>query len=321
VHAALLGLVFTALHTGPVDCPAGNCGVPIYQPPPAPAGIVVEKLAEPPEVNLRAQGELKQQNCQPCAPTYVTPSHVVPTYVMPNHVIPHRVQPVITPSVRPSSPPVIIPVNFPSIAAPSSPPAKKSYQLALFVGNDSQSQQLLQWFDRDPQLVHLRSKCEFQVYTASNTLYRARFAEIVPVSQFPVVLFQDSTGGHIHAAGRTMIPGTAAELYGDLRQGYGLYQQARQAQKTGAIKAAGYSWDDSITPTMSLYSQDCPDGICPTEPSDRWRPGSRVRDTLFDEARDTRDAFIRASANELATIALCVIAVLLLGFILIKRGV
>jgi hypothetical protein len=295
--------------------------VPVYQPPVS-APATVEKLTEPPEVNLRAQGELKQQNCQPCPPTYVTPSRVVPTYVTPSRVVPHYVQPtVVTPTIRPSAPPVFIPVRSPSIAAPSQPPPKKNYQLALFVGNDPQSQQLLQWFDRDPQLVRLRSKCEFQVYTANNTLYRTRFAEIVPASQFPVVLFQDSTGGHVHAAGRTMIPRTAEELYSDLRQGYDLYQQAQQAQRTGAIKATGYSWDDSITPTMSLFTQDCPDGVCPVDPPDRWRPGSRVRDTLFDEVRDRRDAFIRASANELATIALFVIAVLLLGFILIKRGV
>ena len=42
-------------------------------------------------------------------------------------------------------------------------------------------------------------------YTSNNAIYRGRFAEIVPADQFAVVLFQDSTGGHVHAAGRSMI--------------------------------------------------------------------------------------------------------------------
>ena len=119
----------------------------------------------------------------------------------------------------------------------------------------------------------------------ATALYRTRFAEIVPADQFPVVLFQDSSGGHVHAAGRSMIPTTPDELYSDLRQGYELYQQTRQAQKTGALKTRGYSWDEAISPTMYLSLEDCPDGYCPVEPTDTWRPGDRVRDLLFDEVR------------------------------------
>ncbi len=123
-----------------------------------------------------------------------------------------------------------------------------------------------------------------------------------------------------------MLPGTAAELFADLRQGHKLYQQTRQAQKTGALKTRGYSWDDAISPKLQLTSEDCPDGYCPVEPSDRWRPtdrdsdGDRVRDLLFDRNRDSRNALLWASAGELATLALIVLAVILLGFILIKRG-
>jgi len=57
---------------------------------------------------------------------------------------------------------------------------------------------------------------------------------IVPTNQFAVVLFQDSTGGHIHAAGHTMMSTTPRGLYSDLRNGYELYLQAKQAQLTGA---------------------------------------------------------------------------------------
>ena len=117
-----------------------------------------------------------------------------------------------------------------------------------------------------------------------------------------------------------MIPSTAAELYSDLRQGYELYKQAQQAQKTGALKTRGYSWDEAISPAMYLSLEDCPDGYCPTEPSDNWKPGNRVRDLLFDGVRDTRDAMLWASAGELATIGMIGVAVILLGFILIRRG-
>ena len=117
-----------------------------------------------------------------------------------------------------------------------------------------------------------------------------------------------------------MIPRTSDELYSDLRQGFQLYQQTREAEKTGALKTKGYSWDDAISPTMYLSPEDCPDGYCPVEPTDTWKPGDRVRDLLFDEVRDNRNAFLWASAGELATLALIVVAVILIGFILIKRG-
>ena len=343
LHAVLLGLVFASLQSEPTDCPAaGGCGFPIYDPP-APMGAVVEKLPEPPEVNLQAQGELKQQYCPPCNSPSQTGSRLLPRVV--NRTVVHRTasspQPAnstaapaakptggmvgATPATNPVTPPrspfVTAPAGNSTIVAPSQTPPKKDYQLALFVGSDAQSKRLVEWFDNDPELARLRVNCEFQVYTAGNPLYQTRFKEIVPADQFPVVLFQDSTGGHIHAAGRAMIPTSATELHADLQHGYELYHQAMQAQKTGAIKERGYSWDDTITPTMSLFSQDCPVGYCPVEPQDRWRPGSRVRDTLFDGVRDSRNAFIRASANELATIALSVIAVLLLGFILFKKGI
>lgn len=39
---------------------------------------------------------------------------------------------------------------------------------------------------------------------------------------------------------------------------------------------------------MQLSSEDCPDGYCPVEPSDRWRPFDRDldRDRLFDRDSD-----------------------------------
>jgi hypothetical protein len=330
VHAILLGVVLTTVHYKPVQAqPQQRWSVPSYQPS-VPSVGAIEKLEEPQSVNLQAQGEIKQQirKCPPnCLPQRVYPAPVV---VQPTIVQPTVVTPTVTPTV---APPVLATPNFadasqPSkeplvvtpVSNPASPPPKKSYQIALFVNADATSQRLQEWFTQNKQLAALKESCEFQVYTSTNAIYKTRYADIVPAEQFPVVLFQDSTGGHIHAAGRSMIPSTAEELYSDLRHGYLLYKQAKQAQKTGAVKTKGYSWDDAITPTLYLSAEDCPDGYCPTPPSEDRRPLDRVRD-LFDGAKDTRNALMWLSAGEIATVALIGIAAVLLVFILIKRGI
>ncbi|KAA5541519.1 hypothetical protein FYK55_18350 [Roseiconus nitratireducens] len=315
LHAVMLGTICVALHEEPEGqpCRCETWDLPSASPAPT-VGRQVERLPEPPNVNLGAQSELKQQTTYcplPCPPT------TQPTIVQPYRVVPS------TPTV--TQPIVITPTSNPSVPSVAPEPTPKRYQLALFVNGDAKSQQLLDWFDRDKNLVNLKSKCAFQVYTENNALYRTRFADIVPVSQFPVVLFQDASGGHVHAAGHTMLPSTPRELYDDLRHGYELYQQTREAQRTGALKSRGYSWDSAINPTMQLSPEDCPDGYCPIEPKEpSWRPFDRdrdgERDRLFDRDTSSRNALIWAGAGELATLALIFVAVLLLGFILIKRG-
>src|SRR6056297_3226445 len=327
VHAALLGAVFTVLHQTPPPCTEDCWQLPPSKPA-TPVGRKIERLTEPATVNLEAQGELKQQSgyCPPCPPNarpVIRPYRVVPT----TPAVP------ATPSIpspripAPTAPAPIIVTPASTGSPPSTTPetAKKRYQIALFVGNDAKSSQLIDWFDTDPDLAKLKSKCAFQVYTETNAIYRTRFADIVPASQFPVVLFQDASGGHVHAAGHTMLPATAGELYDDLHHGFELYQQTRQAQRTGALKSRGYSWDAAISPTMQLSAEDCPDGYCPIEPADTtWRPFDRDRnddrDLLFDRDVGGRNALIWAGAGEMATLALIFVAVLLLGFILIKRG-
>ncbi|MEO1617634.1 MAG: hypothetical protein AAFV88_17420 [Planctomycetota bacterium] len=317
LHAVMLGSVFTALHR----TPAADTSESWQLPPPQPTSEVgsrIQQLPQPSRVNLEAQGELKQQSgyCPPCPPNTIPASE-------PYRIVqPYRVVPT-APTVP--APIIVTPASSSTRPATSPEQAKNRYQIALFVASDAKSQRLLDWFNTDPNLVKLKSKCAFQVYTESNALYRTRYADIVPATQFPVVLFQDSTGGHVHAAGHTMLPSTARELFDDLRHGYELYQQTRQAQRTGALKTRGYSWDAAISPTMQLSSEDCPDGYCPIEPVDNtWRPFDRDRDgdrdRLFDRDSSGRNALIWAGAGELATLALIFVAVLLLGFILIKRG-
>lgn len=326
LHAILLGVVFTALHNKPSQPqPEQSWTVPNYRPA-TPSVGAIEKLQEPQSVNLQAQGEIKQQiqDCPPnCLPQRVYPAPVVvqPTILQPRVVTPTLAPPMPTaPNFTNTQEPTKEPLVVKPASSPASPPPKKTYQIALFVNSDSTSQKLQDWFTQNKQLASLKESCEFQVYTANNPIYKTRYADIVPAEQFPVVLFQDATGGHIHAAGRSMIPSSPEELYSDLKHGFTLYKQAKEAQKTGAVKAKGYSWDDAITPTLYLSAEDCPDGYCPTPPSEDRRPLDRVRD-LFDGAKDTRNALMWLSAGEIATVALIGIAAVLLVFILVKRGI
>ncbi len=262
VHAILLGVVFTTVHYKPVQAQPSNAGGTQLSTI-LPSVGTIEKLQEPQSVNLQAQGEIKQQirNCPPnCLPQRVYPAPVV---VQPTIVQPTVVTPTVTPTVAPPVP--ATPTSWThrsqqraagcyASLKPCFPPPKKSYQIALFVNADATSQRLQEWFTQNKQLAALKESCEFQVYTSTNAIYKTRYADIVPAEQFPVVLFQDSTGGHIHAAGRSMIPSTAEELYSDLRHGYLLYKQAKQAQKTGAVKTKGYS-GTMRSPQRSIYRQ------------------------------------------------------------------
>lgn len=335
VHAAIL--VFAAFASQPKQSESQNSWtVPkaYLQQDTRPYGSIqlsVEKLDEPASVNLSAQNELKQQGCTTCVPSVSRPLYINGERVV--HIGPTR--PAVNPAPKPTKQPtkqpdeLFIAPTIPTIPAVNTVsntvdrPTKKSYQLSLFVNGDSQSEELLYWFGSQPQLVQLRSMSEVQVYTPENALYQTRFSDIVPVDQFPVVLFTDSTGGHIHAAGRTMIPATANELWEDLRTGQQLWRQAKEGtiKNTGAIKSKGYSWDENILPSMQLHA-DCPDGNCP-DPDTSWRPFDRVRPdggggSLFD--KPLQNAFVWANGGELATMGLMVLAAFLVFYILIKRG-
>lgn len=260
-----------------------------------PPAMQVGRLAEPVHVNKAAQGELKQQNgaCQPYR--IVGPTVVYPTQTRPKTPA--------TTAVKPKD--------------------KKLYQLALFLDGSERSRVVKLWFDKHAGLVQMRKGCSFQTYTSGNAIYKSRFADVVPVNHFPAVLFLDANGGHIHAAGGPMLPSTADGMLSDLKAGFQLYHQARNAPKTGALRGAeeeskGYNWDANVRPDMRL--SDCPDGNCPNDTTtDLWRPGQRVRDVLFGPDTVPRNALMWFSQTEILTSALVVIALVLLGWILWKR--
>jgi hypothetical protein len=255
----------------------------------------------PPSVNLSAQGELKQQQCNNCNPFHLRPGETL------LHVGP--VQPATRPTVAPPDPLAqpLPPSVLTLTDAQNTKPAAKQYQLLLFLDASYQATNLKAWFSSNQELTALRQRSETQVYTPDNLLYRQRFAAVVPPEQFPAVILQDANGGHIHAAGKSMIPHTAELLVADLRKSYELYKQAKQGQMqaTGAIRETGYRWDDGIHPAMRLYSDDeCgPDGCNPPEPRQPWRPLDRDGDGLFNR-REPANALVWMNSQEIWTIGL-----------------
>jgi predicted RecA/RadA family phage recombinase len=323
VHAVMLAALCVGVRHGAKlqmqDAPTDNLVLP-RRPYRSIGDEELQKFAEPPTVNYSAQHELKQQCPGGQCPTRV-PSR--PTNSNPFNLAPGERLVDVGPIVTVPSQPIITPVKYPLQPAQNvgTPTPAKSYQVLLFLDSSQQAVALQNWFDQDPELLKLRAKSSFQVYTANNSLYRTRFANVVPTSQFPAVLVQDATGGHIHAAGKSMIPATPQELVSDITAGYQLYKQAKQGtmQATGAIRTAGYSWDDQINPAMRLSSDNCGPGGCPPQ-SDPWYPGKKVND-LFDrvDGKNPLEALFWGNPSDLATIAVYGAAALLLVFVIARR--
>ncbi len=241
IHAILLGLVFAVLHDRPTHAVHEQTWtVPSYHPS-APSSTAIQRLQEPQSVNLQAQGEIKQQirNCTPnCQPQVVNPApiNVQPPAVRPN-VLPNTVPATVTqPNFSTATPAPATPSVTPA-SAPATPPPKRPTSWR-FVGNDATSKSLQRWFVENKQLVALKESCEFQVYTADNAIYKTRFADLVPPSQFPVVLFQDETGGHVHAAGRSMIPALPKSCSRTSSMAT-RFTTRRSKLKSGAVKTRG----------------------------------------------------------------------------------
>jgi hypothetical protein len=219
-------------------------------------------------------------------------------------------------SLNPVSSPVSIDVQNP----------EPRYQLAIFVNNQEAAKSLQSWFKTHSGLATLKRACAFLVYTADNPLYVARYAGIVPASNFPAVLFLKPDGGHIYASGGPMLPRSADQLYSDMKEAYRLSASVESAPVTavdsGAIKNTGYNWDQSISPEMQLIQyQGCPDGNCPDDNSQIWRPGQRVRDIFGpkdDGIFDLKNAILWTSSSEIVTLGLLIL-VGLLGFAIWRK--
>lgn len=319
IHAAACAVLCLGMRPAKKPEPA-PWNVPQYCEPNCypPVSASPQKLEQPQSVNLAAQGELKQQSgCIDCPPIVVRPGERVVRVGPARPVVPSS-----SPTLAPPDP-LLTPNSYPpsvlvNDAVSSRPPAKQ-YQLLLFLDRSSQSQQIHEWFSNNRELFTLRSKSEFQIYTQDNALYRQRYARLVPPEQFPAIVLQDASGGHIHACGKSMIPSTPEQLVSDMRTGFTLYKQAKQGsmQATGAMKATGYSWDDQINPQMRLQSgDDCgPDGC----PPDRWRPFDRDGGGLFDGVGPSgAEALLWANAGDMVIMGLVLVGLVAVVIILSK---
>jgi hypothetical protein len=341
-HVVLLGAACYVGHQGVPAEPVPQWTPPTYQPY-YPQGNFQSQCVpsvESAPVNLSAQGELKQgelkqaspaaspqliEQCAPCNQRPVaqpTWSNSNPFNLAPGERL-LSVDPIVTTPTYgfdygfPASQRVTYPAYGGSTVADR--PAAKKFQVLLFLDSSPRSQVLHNWFQTDPKLAGLRAQADFQVYTGNSPLYRTRYHQLVPADQFPVCLVQDATGGHIHAAGKQMIPTSANELVSDIATAYELYKEAKQGviQQTGALKTAGYSWDDNISPSMRLQASDCVGPLCPPSQPDPFagglfRPDNRVNNNPL-------QALFWGSPNDLATIFVFGLAALLLVFIMARR--
>jgi len=177
------------------------------------------------------------------------------------------------PQPQPRQPTPSQPTPKPTASTPVSKPTTPKYSLSLFViAGDRTSQQLADWFATDPRLKKLASGCNYQIYTRDNPLYKARFASMVPTESFPAVLFQDPSGGHVHAANGDSVSTSASQLGDDLEAAYRLQKQIVTTLPSGPppIQSAG-----TLSSLSNNSGPNCPDGNCPEpERAPFWRrPG------------------------------------------------
>lgn len=181
-------------------------------------------------VNAAARDEIKKQICIPCVVAQSTPTQQAPSKPLPNIQLKQE----------------------------------NKANLDVFVGNDAQSQQILKWFNADPDLVKLKTSVNYQAYGAGNSLYKTRYASIIPESMFPAIVFTRPDGGHIHLASRDQIPSTPRALFEDLKQSFQLMQSVYSPTPKQSVEEVAIE-----------SSADCPDGNCPLpniDPSANRKP-------------------------------------------------
>lgn len=144
-----------------------------------------------------------------------------------------------------------------------SKPTGGRYSVSLFVGTDRRSQEFLEWWNTDSNLQALRSQVDFQSYTKDNPLYKARYMDLVPVADFPAVIFADPRGGHIYAAGGASLPTSRTTLYSEIHDAYGIHERLQQQS----------------TDSDPIQAEDCPDGNC--KPPSRTPFVNPERERLF----------------------------------------
>lgn len=238
----------------------------------------------------KTQGVRSQAGpCFPCQQPQIVqqPYYVAPyTYTQP-----------YTPTPSPAPTPLAMPR-----------PSNKPHKLALFVNGSQKSNAVLQWFSRNPELAALKNFCEFQLYSPNDTLYRTRYAQIVPVDAMPAVIWMYQPPGDVDGkqAAQVAAVGGAdisndAQLVADLRKGYAFFQDVKNSTASQPsmypyqlqpARSESQFWGQFAAPTLLLNQASMDDGYgnnppcvgpnCPTpnqppllQPDDGgrdWRP-------------------------------------------------
>ncbi len=300
---------------------SSNISVPDYPKISAPAGGVNLPALHEEKQGLfaRQRSETKGQGvqqagpCLPCQGQVYRPS--VPQYSVP-----------YVPSYVPA--PIASPQPNTSILKPSKP-----LKLALFVDGSPKSQAVLNWFSTNPELAGLKQSCEYTVYSPNDTLYRQRYAHIVPVQAMPAILWSYQPDGDVNQKKAANIFATGGDLLqsdrqlvADMRQAYANHLQVRQAPVAQAIThpQSQFSLSQFAAPTLLLnqasYDQDCPGGQCdqrmPPSNDEQWHPFANRRPEVQGPFRDLASMSIETMA---AVVIVIVAAAVGLTIVLMRK--
>lgn len=122
--------------------------------------------------------------------------------------------------------PRVVPKVQPTTVAATSKPVKPRYSITFFVRhNETRSQNLIAWVNNDPTLNKWKNSANFHIYAPGNELYKARFANVVPVDYFPAVLVTAPDGGHVYFSSQSNIPSTPRGLAEGIIEAVNLHKQ------------------------------------------------------------------------------------------------
>lgn len=209
-----------------------------------PGGVSYDELRNAPlntqPINEKASREIKRQEpyCPPCDEVRSGNGNLLPFV--------NYAPRVITQAGQASQPPQPTQQQPNLTATPTTP----KHSLAVFVGTDAASNQLLDWVNRDPQLSELRKGVNFQAYTKDNPLYKERWSAVIPADQFPAIVFADPRGGHVYVAGASSLPTSARSLYSALKEATEIQQRAARSDP------------EILGPSVQEFDPNCPDGNC-----------------------------------------------------------
>ena len=188
-----------------------------------------------------------------------------------------------------------------------SKPVAKFHNLDIFVNNDAQSKAILGFFNTYPALKNTAANCNYQVYGPGDELYKQRYSQWIPTSQFPAILLTRLDGGHIYIASKGEIPATAA----------GLHAALYSAEQT-AIKAEQLAKQVN---SVESSPDNCIDGNCKKPPF--FNRDRNDESSLFPSVQpnpsDLVTSFLRSQGIGLESVALLVLAVVVIALIFKQR--